>query len=653
MARWLATGKPQNLARRMRLLPQTIDGQSATIPPRRREIATGRPRAAQGEIRVLNVSPETHQVLGLGIAVLALLIYAVPVRRNIIGGIVVLFLVVVVFVVAPVLDSRRENMLAAERVFMVAVNPAIIAMVALAILGRAARETGLIARLFHPTHGREGNAARRMTRLFMAAIVGAFVPAASTVAGYAASIEPHSEEAHGDSVWPTALAALAGGAVLLLTSGPLLIVAGTLWTLGRKPLGPLDLTLPAFGALGAVLLVLFLREVTVKGAPAPTADSHRRPADDDVLARVGIGPNARYLTATLQGERISALPDLQVRARIRGEAIHTPPFHQDDIDAGDILIVGGTAPFIGMLAEDANLTVDYIQRTDSTGVDGKVAPLVVPIGSNLIGRTVTELALTPRFDLLPLDVGRSGRWFAAKAPMVPLEANDIVLVHGESNAVDRARTALDIVPATPPTLGTDTQRGTVAAIIVTAFALCAADAVGMAAALGGAAALAILARTVAVRDALRDLDGAQIVAAVAALAVALVLLDTAALDAVVPRAVALAPKLAAWQWLGLAAAAGALLSALSHPYVAASIGTCCALAVCQRAGVEPGPYVGAFALGCACRFSAARFEPALGLGAAFGHPSPAARWVIGLAATILATAAAAGTLAGLAVALKS
>jgi len=638
VARPNTRGKPQIVVRRMC---------GHALAPRRAGAMI-----ARGEMRVLNVTPEIHQALGLGIAALALLVYAVPVKRNSFGGIAVLFLIVVIFAAAPVLDSRRENILAAERLFMVMANPAVIAMVALAILGRAARETGLLAQLFRPTHGRDGNAARRMTRLFMAAIVGAFVPAASTVAGYTASIEPHSDEAHGDSVWPTALAALAGGAVLLLTSGPMLIVAGTLWTLGRKPFGPLDLTVPAFGALAAVLLVLILREAAIRGVAVRPAAAKRRPTGGgDVLARVGIGPNARLLTATLQGERISALPELFVRARIRGESIRTPPFHQDDIEPGDILIGGGGATAVEALADD-DLTIDYIDRPDAVESDGRLAPLVLPIGSNLIGRTVIELALTPRFDLLPLDVGRGGSWFGARAPETPLEANDIVLVHGEPAAVDRARTALDIVPATPPTLGTDAQRAVVAAIVVAAFTLCAAGAADIATAFGGAAALAILARTVAVRDALRDLDGAQAIAAVAALGVALVLFDTAALDAALPRAMALAPALSEWQWLGAAAGIGALLSTLSHPYMAASIGTCCVLAACQRAGVEPGTFVGAYALGCACRFMATRFEPALGLGAAFGHPSRPTRVAIGLIATVLGAAAAAATLAGLAVVLK-
>jgi di/tricarboxylate transporter len=239
---------------------------------------------------------------------------------------------------------------------------------------------------------------------------------------------------------PLSFAGQMGGTLTLIGTSTNLLVAGLLVEEGVARLGLFDVTPPAvvLTALGAVYLLTVGRWLTPTRTPAEgLAESyHLR----EYLTALEVAPGSRIVGRSLQEARVGRDLGLQVVEVRRGTARLREPDRTTVVEAGDVLVVTASVSHIADIAESDSLRIvgaappaalaavgDELATT-AEGV--KLAELLVPVGSAVVGRTLKEIDFRARSGVTALAIQRHGHLVGAPVANVPLAGGDLLLVRG-------------------------------------------------------------------------------------------------------------------------------------------------------------------------------------------------------------------------------
>jgi di/tricarboxylate transporter len=237
---------------------------------------------------------------------------------------------------------------------------------------------------------------------------------------------------------PVSFGSQMGGTLTLIGTSTNLLVAGLVLDLGMERIRLFDVTPPALvlTAIGLLYLLTIGRRLT------PT-----RETPDDLVASYEL---REYLTGlivkgdsplvgrSLSDSRFGAEYGLQVVGIEReGERI---PFPRGDavLRAGDHLTVRGRSPEIARIEEASGLRLatgqPWLQVEQDPPEDGEQAPrlaeLIVPPRSSVIGRSLRVLNFRSRFGVPVLAVQRHGEPLHQSLRDTVLAAGDVLLVRG-------------------------------------------------------------------------------------------------------------------------------------------------------------------------------------------------------------------------------
>jgi di/tricarboxylate transporter len=237
---------------------------------------------------------------------------------------------------------------------------------------------------------------------------------------------------------PVSFGSQMGGTLTLIGTSTNLLVAGLVLDLGMERIRLFDVTPPALvlTAIGLLYLLTIGRRLT------PT-----RETPDDLVASYEL---REYLTGlivkgdsplvgrSLSDSRFGAEYGLQVVGIEReGEKI---PFPRGDavLRAGDHLTVRGRSPEIARIEEASGLRLatgqPWLQVEQDPQEDGEQAPrlaeLIVPPRSSVIGRSLRVLNFRSRFGVPVLAVQRHGEPLHQSLRDTVLAAGDVLLVRG-------------------------------------------------------------------------------------------------------------------------------------------------------------------------------------------------------------------------------
>lgn len=382
----------------------------------------------------------------------------VPIEVTSIGLISILLLLFFLF---PVLGPDGRNLLGARRLLEGFSNQALIAVLALLVVGQAIVRTAALDRI-----------AQRIMRvgapeslwpvaiiLVMVAVMSAFLNNTPLVVIFipiiqaAAARTGHSPSAY---MMPMCFAATLGGLTTLIGTSTNLLVSSALIDLGERPFTFFEFALPGLLLASVGLIYLLLFGPRLLPPRATLAGSLHAEGGKQFIAQITIPEGSRHIGMKAVAGLFPNLREITVQLILRGEHIELPPFDNFEIRAGDLLIVAATRKALmnavtrggGVLAPEMPEAFRRNSgKTEPWGTEDQIlSEAMVTPASRLIGQTLEQIAFRYRYHCIPLGIQRRSRMIRARMTEIPLEAGDVLLVQGRREDVLGLRANRDILP---------------------------------------------------------------------------------------------------------------------------------------------------------------------------------------------------------------
>ena len=275
-----------------------------------------------------------------------LVLYAwerVPLAVTSLGVICVLL---VLFQLQPILDAQGLNRLAPDKLLAGFANPALLAVVALMVMGQGLVQTGVMERSagFLLDLAR-GNAFAALALAFgCVLVVSGVLNNTPVVVIFIPIMRTLSERLHHSASYvmmPLSFAAILGGMLTLIGSSTNLLVHDQLTSLRGTGFGFFDFTVPGLvlAAVGFLYVILIAPRLLPERAPLAASLAM---AGKQFIAQITVAPTSSLSGARAIGGAFPMLKDVTVRLIQRGEHAILPPFGDIALEPGDVLVVAAT-----------------------------------------------------------------------------------------------------------------------------------------------------------------------------------------------------------------------------------------------------------------------------------------------------------------------
>ena len=356
-------------------------------------------------------------------------------------------------------------------------HPAVITVACVLVLSRALQVSGAIdglTRVLLPTGGGPFVTIALLTAL--AAVLSAFmnnVGALALLMPVAIVAAGKLQLPPGRILMPLAFGSILGGMTTLIGTPPNLIVSGVREEAGRGSFGMFDFT--PVGLAVAAAGVLFVALIGWRLVPARQRADAGSFATGAYLTEARIEPESPLAGKTLHEAGPTLAPvDAQVVGHIRRDVRLPPPTGETRLLVGDLLILeaepeglAGALQQLGLkLAEEVPVKASP-QDTEATSKETSVATgkkgsaklsakdgdqeislteVVVRPGTDLVGRSATDIHLRQRFGINLLALSRQGKRSIRRLRSERFRAGDVLLLQGPPPAVMHFSNTLGCVP---------------------------------------------------------------------------------------------------------------------------------------------------------------------------------------------------------------
>ncbi len=448
----------------------------------------------------------------------------------------------VIFYILPVPDGAGANRLDAVTLFSGFANPALIAVLALLVVGDALERTGALdqgaAMVLAAGRGSAtGTMVMALSAILVVSAVLNNIPVVVIFIPIMQAIALRLGKRPSRLMMPLSFAAMLGGMTTLIGSSTNLLVSSGLVQLGEAPFGFFDFTVPGIVLAVAGLIYLltvapFLLPDREDMASSLTRDSRR------FIAQLTVTSNSKVNGAGFEGGRLSEYPDIMILMVQREEHAYLPPFEDITLEPDDVLVVAATRD---VLAEVAKTDSDALhpRLTDGSAEAGRwtlggqmLAETMVKPGSSMIGRTLEGIRFRYAHHCIVIGIQRRSHLLRQRLTEIQLEAGDELLLQGLPEDIGALRGNHDVLlmewsAAKLPAAHHAKRAG---AIFFGVVALAAAGVVPIAiAALTGAVAM-VATGVINIRDAMRALDRQLVFLIATALALGSALQETGGAD---------------------------------------------------------------------------------------------------------------------------
>ncbi|MFN2115756.1 MAG: SLC13 family permease [Anaerolineae bacterium] len=344
-------------------------------------------------------------------------------------------------------------------------NPAVITLWAVLILSGALYKTGVARVIGQRVLALAGTGEARLITVIM--ISAALTSAVMNNVGVVALLLPvvmdlsrRTRIAPSRLLMPLAFGTLMGGLLTMIGTPPNLLVSGVLHAAGMKPFELLDF-LPmgvAVTVAGVAAMVLVGRRLLPERAGALGDGTGEESLDDlyhiDELQFVlRLRRKSALAEHTLAESRLGSALGLTVVAIVRDGETILAPTAETVLEGGDRLVVSGRADRLEHLREsrqlklvDHGLSVAGLADRGAALAEATVAPV-----SGLTGACCRDVGFRQRYGVQILAVKRGDRVRLTAYEDLPLEAGDVLLVLGPTEAVSTLSDSGDFDTVTPVT----------------------------------------------------------------------------------------------------------------------------------------------------------------------------------------------------------
>ncbi len=371
----------------------------------------------------------------------------------------------------PVYDANGNNMMDAQALLSGFANPALIAVLALLVMGQGVIQTDALRPLI--------NLFVRETKksvwlpisgiLILVLVFSAFLnntPLVVIAIPIMQALAVKAGMSESRMMIPLSYAAILGGMTTLIGSSTNLLVSNVLKNLGYEPIGFFDFTVPGL-ILASVGLVYTLLVVPRTLPDRSSLARQLMGGEREFVAEIDVSPDSKMIGMECVEGKFTDLPELNVRLIQRAGHLILPPFEGYCIEAGDILIVAAKrsvltellAKFHGFLlaetgaqnteqkrqvtAEEKNEGApDLEQKVAETRV---LAEIMITPASRLVDMSLYQAGLHRQFGVILLGIQRRARVVRRRLGRIRLEPGDVLLVSGSLGEIDALRNNSDVI----------------------------------------------------------------------------------------------------------------------------------------------------------------------------------------------------------------
>ncbi|MBN2070462.1 MAG: SLC13 family permease [Candidatus Krumholzibacteriota bacterium] len=341
---------------------------------------------------------------------------------------------------------------------------AVIAMMAVMIMGNGLAKTGIMNSFSAFILRLVGSSKRKLIGLVSLSVglLSAFmqnVGAAALFLPAVLHISKREKIPASELIMPLGFAAILGGTLTMVASGPLILLNDLLRSAGLQPYGLFGVT-PAgliLLATGILFFFLFGSRVLPHRGSGKESVSHQKKLIDTwhlpfTVCRYSIPENSLLVGLTNESSGVWSRYSLHILAVSKKEDVEYAPWRNTRFETGHELALLGDIVDIERFAADFQLRfhekLDGFERlSDSESVG--FAEIIIPPRSSLIGRTLREVALRKQYSVEPVLFFRSDNEVKGDFSDQKFKAGDTLVVHGLWENVQRLKMQDDFVVITP------------------------------------------------------------------------------------------------------------------------------------------------------------------------------------------------------------
>ncbi|MGF1561873.1 MAG: SLC13 family permease [Geminicoccaceae bacterium] len=364
-----------------------------------------------------------------------------------------------VFHFFPLYGPGDVLVLAPEDMLRGLANPALIAILALLIIGQAMVYTGSLDGLASALVRIASGKRRRSVLLALGSTSGlsAFLNNTPVVVIFIPIIRAIAERFRiGASrlFMPLSYVAILGGMLTLIGSSTNLLISGELAKLGQGHLSFFEMT-----PMGLILFVVGFAYVLALTKALPRAQGDEELNTEIVegrqfIAEIDVVAGSRLAGLEPKAGMYPGLKDVTVRLIQRGDRVFFPPF-ETPLQDGDIMIVAATRKTLTTLLQKSRgqLLHARLAAAEESGErqadEGRsslaLAEVMVAPAARIVGQTLEFTNFAQRSKCTVLGIQRRARMLRARMNTIRLEAGDVLLVLGKPESIRALRNDIDVV----------------------------------------------------------------------------------------------------------------------------------------------------------------------------------------------------------------
>lgn len=418
---------------------------------------------------MMGFEPTFQMWVVLGLAVVLLTLYTTQWLSLEISSLLVLTILLLFFQIFPLTGTYDVNLLNAEVLLGGFANPALLAVMALLVVGEGIIRTGALEGLGDVIAGlRLPKIVLLGMVLILVAALSAFLNNTPIVLIFIPILQAVAQKtgmSASSTMMPLSYAAILGGMTTLIGSSTNLLISSSMTEQGLRALTFFEITpLGLILAAVALVYVLFILPVIMPERKQTTtmAQSGRHyisqfvvPADSDLM-----GEAAR-------AGAFKSLPNVTVRMIYRRSDIILPPFDDFAVQAGDTFVIAATRQalteissrhtglFHPPLPYGLDLQATRVKEYEDAGdeheqvspedLDTVMVEAMVTPTSRMVGLTLEQFELQQSQRAIFLGIRRRAQMTGARMTDTRLQSGDVLLLKGRPDRLDALRPERDVV----------------------------------------------------------------------------------------------------------------------------------------------------------------------------------------------------------------
>lgn len=544
-------------------------------------------------------------VLAAGLALY--LVERIPIELTSLG---IIGALMIWFHVFPLLDAAGRNRLDAEHFLRGFANPALVAVLALLVMGQGVARTGVLevaaVGLGRMGGGRPGPSILiAMLAVTLASGVINNTPVVVIFIPIMQALATRFRFSPSRVMMPMSFAAVLGGKLTLIGSSANLLVDDGLKAMGEPGLGFFSFTVPGavLAGLGLAFMLLVVRRLLPDRAPV---DDGSGGDGRQFVAELRIGERSPLVGRMAFGGMFPGLKEMTVKLVERPHESVPPPFEGVRLSAGDVIVVAATRHVLTeALARDTALTPSA--GAGAPGAERTLVEAMVPPASRLIGQSVAVAAGGYLSRCRVLGLRRQSRIGFLPPSELRLTAGDVLLIEGQLDDIRALRANRDLVTLAGTRTGIPAVHHARRALLIFAAVVATAAAGVLPIAVAAVAGVIAMLGTgvLNLRQALRALDSGVALTIPAALALGLALQETGGAGFVAHGIVEALRHLGAGPAVVLSAFFGLMVLAcnLISSKTMAVLFTPIAVQTARELGIDPQVFAVAVVFAANCAFA--------------------------------------------------